>query len=80
MGDHVLLVHSVHFAEDFALIHWQNCAVVPDLLKHSTTLKLIAGPFEEVSETENMHGQQIADSAHKCTDHGYAFNTLASHL
>lgn len=51
MGCHVPLVHSLHFAKDFALIHWQNCAVVPDLLKHSTTLKLITGLLEVVPET-----------------------------
>lgn len=68
MGCHVPLVHSLHFAEDFALIHWQNCAVVPDLLKHSTTLKLITGLLEVVPETEQMYDQQTADGIHKCID------------
>lgn len=60
MGHHVYLVHSLHFAEDFALVHGQNCAVVPDLLKHSTALKLITGLFEVVPETEHMYGQHTA--------------------
>lgn len=45
-----LLVHPLHLAENFALIHGQHGSILPHLLEHSATLKLIARLLEVVPE------------------------------
>lgn len=47
------LVHPLHLAQHLALIHGQHSSILPHLLEHGTTLKLITGFFEVVPEEEN---------------------------
>lgn len=49
-----LSIHSLHFAQDFALIHGQHSGILPHFLKHGTTLELITGFLEVVPEEEKQ--------------------------
>lgn len=52
-----VLVHPLHLAQDLPLIHGQHSGVLPHLLEHGATLKLIAGFLEVVPEEEKRRGQ-----------------------
>lgn len=56
MGGGGALVHALHLAEHFALVHGQHGGVLPHLLEHGAALKLIAGFLEVVPEEEKGEG------------------------
>lgn len=54
-----ILVHPFHLAQDLALIHGQHGGVLPHLLEHGTTLKLIACLLEIVPEEEKQKEKSV---------------------